>query len=64
MATDAENQAYLASFGITKMVIDTVNFDDEYSEFIVQVMTIGMNNILVDDDGDVLTDDDGNVLYE
>ena len=60
MPTTTQIETYLSSLGITKMVVSTTDFDDEFSAFIYQIL-VGARNNIVTHNGEVVVHN-GNVV--
>ncbi len=61
MPTTAQMETFLSDLGITKMVNEETNYDDEFTKFIYECLTFGMNIIVCHNDSVVCHND--SVVY-
>ena len=61
MPSEAQMQTYIDALGITRLVVGTTGFDDEFTQLLYQTLTVGRDNI-VTHNGDVITHE-GNIVH-
>lgn len=64
MSQYTEQQAYVAALGITEIVYNTTEFQDDFMDLLYDSLTGGKHNMVFDDSGYLVCDGTtGNIIY-